>query len=37
MSRLKPKRNKAYIPRPAHIGGGLHAVALCHARYYAKK
>tara|TARA_R110000782_G_C14552992_1_gene385225 strand:- start:53 stop:547 length:495 start_codon:yes stop_codon:yes gene_type:complete len=33
MSKQKPARNKKYTPRPAHIGGGLHAVALCHARY----
>ena len=33
MSRQKPARNKKYSPRPAHIGGGLHAVALCHARF----
>jgi hypothetical protein len=33
MSRQKQPRNKKYTPRPVHIGGGLHAVAMCHARY----
>jgi hypothetical protein len=36
MSRQKPARNKKYTPRPALIGGGLHAVAMCHARYEEK-
>lgn len=33
MSKPKKPRHKKYVPRPALSGGGLHAIAACHARY----